>query len=31
MVLAHRELAAEYGITITHITEQSMHNKVNNI
>ena len=29
MVLAHRELAAEFEIPITHITEQSMHNKVN--
>jgi hypothetical protein len=28
MVLATKELVAEFGIPITHITEQSMHNKV---
>ena len=28
MVLAMRELVEEFGIPITHITEQSMHNKV---
>ena len=28
MVLATRELVKEFGIPITHITEQSMHNKV---
>ena len=29
MVLAHREMVAEFDVPITHITEQSMHNKVN--
>ena len=29
MVLAHKEMVAEFDVPITHITEQSMHNKVN--
>ena len=28
MVAAHSELAVEHGLSITHMTEQSMHNKV---
>ena len=31
MVLALRELVAEFGIPISHMTEQSMHNKVYNM
>ena len=29
MVRAHKELASSFGISITHISEQSCHNKVN--
>lgn len=29
MVAAHRELAAEFNISIAHFTEMSSHNKVN--